>query len=158
MDKAITTALLIIAGMVATIFIFNSVYPAVGRSSAAMISMSDQINDRMKSRISVVNAANSADRKTVYIWVKNTGSTQITDVAKLDVFLGPDGNFQRIPYSADAGGSYPQWTYTIENSSEWGISATIKITVNYSVDPGAGTYFTKVVIPNGISDEFFFSM
>jgi hypothetical protein len=34
----------------------------------------------------------------------------------------------------------------------------VKITISYDADPGAGTYFVKVVIPNGISDEYFFSM
>ena len=58
----------------------------------------------------------------------------------------------------DAGGSYPRWGYSLENDTEWRNSATLKITINYSSDPGAGMYFTKMIIPNGISDEYFFSM
>ena len=158
MDKAITTALLILTGVVCMIFLFNSVYPMINRSSAAMVSMADKIDDRMKSRINIVHAANSADRLTVYIWVKNVGTSRIVAIEESDVFFGQGYNFSRIPYVDVAGGSYPRWAYTIENDTEWKSSATVKITITYDVDPGAGTYFAKVIIPNGIADEYFFSM
>ena len=158
MDKVIVTTLLVLAGIVCTIFIFNSVFPMVNRSSQAMVSMGETIDDRMKSRISIVHAASSADRMTVYIWVKNVGSTRIVSIEESDVFFGDEYDFWRVPYVDDAGGSYPRWDYTIENDSEWGNGATLKITITYDTDPGAGTYFVKVVIPNGISDEYFFSM
>ena len=158
MDKAITTALLIIAGVICVMFVFNSVYPAVNRSSAAMVSMAEKMDERMKSRINIVHAANSADRKTIYLWVKNVGTLRIVNIDETDVFFGPSDNFSRIPYVDDAGGSYPQWSYTLENDTEWLTGATLKITITYDSDPGAGTYFAKVVIPIGISDEYFFSM
>ena len=158
MDKAITTALLIIAGVICIMFVFNSVYPAVNRSSAAMVSMAEKMDERMKSRINIVHAANSADRKTIYLWVKNVGTSRIVNIDETDVFFGPSDNFSRIPYVDDAGGSYPRWSYTLENDTEWLTSATLKITITYDSDPGAGTYFAKVVIPIGISEEYFFSM
>ena len=61
----------------------------INRSSAAMVSMTDKIDDRMKSRIDIVHATGSADRQTVYIWIKNVGSTPIDAVEQSDVFLGP---------------------------------------------------------------------
>ena len=158
MDKAITTALLVIAGVICIMFVFNSVYPAVNRSSQAMVSMSDAINDRMKSRINIVHTANSDNRTSVYLWVKNVGSTRIVNIDEIDVFLGQSGNFTRISYVDDAGGSYPQWTYNLENDTEWLNGATMKIDISFDTDPGSGTYFTKIVIPNGISDESYFSM
>jgi len=157
-DKTITTAILILAGVVCMIFIFNSVFPMVNRSSQAMVSMADTIDDRMKSRINIVHAANTADRLTVYLWVKNVGSSRIVSIEESDVFFGQEYDFSRIPYVDDAGGSYPRWAYTIENDTEWKTGATLKITITYDSDPGAGTYFAKVVIPNGISDEYYFSM
>ena len=158
MDKVITTALLIIAGVVCSIVMFNSVYPMINRSSQAMVSVADKMDERMQSRINIVHAANTADRKTVYIWVKNVGSTRIQSIEESDVFFGEEDNFSRIPYVADAGGGYPRWAYTIENDTEWRTGATVKITITYSADPGAGTYFIKVVLPNGIPDEYYFSM
>ena len=158
MDKAVTTALLIIAGVVCMIFVFNSVYPMINRSSSAMVSMAETVDERMKSRINIVHAANSSDRLTVYIWVKNVGTSRILSIEESDVFFGPSDNFTRVPHVDDAGGSYPRWSYSLENDTEWLSSATLKITIAYSTDPGAGTYFTKIIIPNGISDEYFFSM
>jgi len=157
-DKAVTTALLIIAGVVCMIFVFNSVYPMVNRSSQAMVSMAEQVDERMKSRINIVHAANSADRIYVYLWVKNVGTQRIVDVEASDLFFGPSDNFSRIPFYGDVGGVYPQWDFDIENDDEWQTSATVKITITYSSDPGAGTYFSKFIIPNGISDDFYFSM
>ena len=158
MDKAITTALLIIAGVVCMIFVFNSVYPMINRSSQAMVSMAEQVDERMKSRINIVHAANSSNRTSVYLWVKNVGTQRIVDIKASDLFFGQEYDFERIPYTDDAGGGYPRWTYTLENDTEWKTSATLKITITYSADPGAGTYYSKFIIPNGISDEYYFSM
>ena len=158
MDKTITTVLLLIAGVICSVYLFNSVYPMINRSSAAMVSMTDKIDDRMQSRIDIVHATGSPDRHTIYIWIKNVGSNRILDIPNTDLFLGPEGNYMRIPHTSTAGGAYPQWSYDIENDTEWGIGATIKITVNYSSDPGAGTYYIKVAIPNGIQAEYYFSM
>jgi hypothetical protein len=158
LDKAVTTALLIIAGVVCMIFVFNSVYPMVNRSSQAMVSMAEQVDERMKSRINIVHAANSANRTLVYLWIKNVGTQRIVNVDDCDLFCGPSDNFSRIPYTADAEGDYPQWTFALENDTEWQTSATLKITIDYNSDPGTGTYYTKFIIPNGIYDEYYFSM
>jgi len=120
--------------------------------------MTDKIDERMKSRINIVHAANSANRTSVYIWVKNVGSSRILSIDESDVFFGQEYDFSRIPYVEDAGGGYPRWEYGIENDTEWKTGATANITISYDADPGAGTYFVKVVIPNGIMDEYYFSM
>ena len=140
------------------IFVFNSVYPMISRSSDAMVSMAETIDERMKSRINIVHAANTADRTSVYIWVKNVGTQRIDAIDESDLFFGPSDNFSRISYVDDAGGYYPQWAYSLENDTEWKTSATLKITITYSSDPGTGTYYTKFIIPNGIADEYYFSM
>jgi archaellum component FlaF (FlaF/FlaG flagellin family) len=157
-DKVVTTTLLIIAGVVCSIFLFNSVFPVLNRSSEAMISMTDKIDERMKSRISVLHVASEPDRKTIYVWVKNIGSSRILGVNGSDLFFGKEGNFMRVPHAGDAAGANPSWDYTIENDTEWAVNATLKITITYDSDPGAGTYFVKFVIPNGIMDEYYFSM
>jgi hypothetical protein len=129
----------------------------INRSSEAMTSMAEQVDERMKSRINIVHAASSANRTSVYLWIKNVGAQRIVVVEESDLFFGQEDDFERIPNIKDAVGN-PQWTYSLENDTEWGTSATIKITITYSSDPGAGTYFAKFIIPNGIFDEFYFSM
>lgn len=158
MDKAITTALLIVAGVVCMIFVFNSVYPMINRSSDAMVSMAEQVDERMKSRINIVHAANNSTRTEVYLWIKNIGTQRIVNVEASDLFFGEEDNFDRVPYYTDAGETYPRWIFELENDTAWETSATIKVTITYSSDPGAGTYFSKFIIPNGISDDYYFSM
>ena len=158
MDKVITTSILILAGIICTIFIFNSVFPMVNRSSQAMVSMGETIAERMKSRVSIVHAANATDPKVVHVWVKNVGSARIDSVHESDLFFGEESDFWRIPYEGDAGDDYPRWEYVIENDSEWNVGATVKITVMDDTDFGSGTYYVKLVIPNGVSDEYYFSM
>jgi archaellum component FlaF (FlaF/FlaG flagellin family) len=157
-DKAITTALLIVAGVVCMIFVFNSVYPMINRSSDAMVSMAEQVDERMKSRINIVHAANNSTRTEVYLWIKNIGTQRIVNVEASDLFFGEEDNFDRVPYYTDAGETYPRWIFELENDTAWETSATIKVTITYSSDPGAGTYFSKFIIPNGISDDYYFSM
>jgi hypothetical protein len=157
-DKAITTALLVIAGVVCMIFVFNSIYPVVNRSSQAMVSMAEQVDERMKSRINIVHAANSANRTLVYLWVKNVGTQRITNIEDSDLFFGQEDDFERVDYVGDAGENYPRWDFDLENDTEWQMSATLKITIEYSSDPGAGTYYAKFIIPIGLSDEYYFSM
>jgi hypothetical protein len=157
LEKAITTALMILAGVVCMMFVFNTAYPMINRSSQAMVSMAEKIDDRMQSDINIVHAANSSDRKTVYIWVKNVGSSRILAVEESDLFFGQENEFARIPYTSDAGGN-PCWTYSLENDTEWRASATIKITIEYDSALSSGTYYIKMIIPNGISDEYYFSM
>jgi hypothetical protein len=141
------------------IFVFNSVYPMVNRSSQAMVSMAEKVDERMKSRISIVHAASSANRTTVYLWAKNIGTQRITGIEDCDLFFGQQDGFERIPYKGEVDVStYPRWDYSLENDTEWQTSATLKLTITFSSDPGTGTYYAKFIIPNGISDEYYFSM
>jgi hypothetical protein len=120
--------------------------------------MAEQVDERMKSRINIVHAANSANRTFVYLWVKNVGTQRITNIDDSDLFFGQEDDFERVAYVGDAGENYPRWDFDLENDSEWQTSATLKITIEYSSDPGAGTYYAKFIIPIGLSDEYYFSM
>ncbi len=151
MDKTIVTALLIIAGVVSAVFVFNAIFPAISQSSDAMTSMQRRIDERMQSQIEIIHATRSGS--DVLIWVKNVGSLRIAPPAACDLFFGPDNNFVRIPYNSGS----PNWTYALENDTEWRAGATLRMTVHFAVPPAAGTYFIKVVLPNGISDEIFVS-
>lgn len=123
-----------------------------------MVSMADTVDERMKSRINIVHAANTADRLSIYIWVKNVGSTKIAPVDDCDIFFGQEDDFARIPGAAEALGGSPNWDYEIEKGDQWDPKVTVKITITYTVDPGAGTYYIKVVLPNGITEEYYFTM
>lgn len=147
------TILLITAGVVCCGVVFNAVYPAIGRSSGAMVTMASKIDDRIKSQIKIVQVADQGNE--VFIWVKNVGATRIGSIEQSDIFFGKEGNFSRIAYG-ETGSSKPYWDYIIENDTEWVPTATLKVTIHLEAAP-SGAYFLKVTIPNGISDEYQFS-
>jgi hypothetical protein len=168
--------LLTIAGILSAVAVFNAIYPAVTRSSSAVSAASARVNDRLKSGIEIVHAVGELDSSGAFqdtngngkfdffVWVKNVGDITIDAVTDTDLFLGQTGSFSRIPNETDVlTNIYPRWSVSYENGgTEWGIRGTIKMTVTYDSPPDSapsqGTYDVKVVIPNGLSDEHFFSM
>jgi len=152
LDKTIVTAFLIIAGVVVAVGVFNAIYPAVTESSQALISMQGRINERLKSQIVIIHAATGGGQ-TADVWVKNVGALSIRAIERCDVFFGLEGDFSSIPYGSGA----RYWTFTLENDSQWNPRATLKITIDYGQVLSNGRYFVKIVLPNGISDEYYFS-
>ena len=156
MDKAIITSFMIIASVVCAMLVFNAVYPAVIRSSDAMVSMKGRVDDRLKSQIEIIHATGKSTDSDVSVWVKNIGSLRIGAVESCDVFFGQEGEFVRVPYGS---GGPPHWEYTLENDTDWNPSATVKILIRYGVvSPDPGRHFLKVTTPNGVSDEYYFSI
>jgi len=147
------TILLIVAGVVCTLAVFNATYPVINSGSGAMMSMAGRINERIKSQIEIVQV--SCQSENVTIWVKNIGSTRLGSIEDSDVFFGKEGNFSRIPYGA-VGSPEPYWGYIIENDIEWVPTATLRITLHLTEAP-SGTYFVKIVAPNGVPDDYQFS-
>ena len=170
MDKVIITTFMIVASVVAAVMVFNVVYPAIGQSSDAMLTMKTRLDQRLQSQIQIIHATGELDRNgfwqdtngngqfDVFVWVKNIGSLRIAAVESVDVFFGPEGNFARIPHQSAAGGSYPFWTSQVENAATWNPAATLKITIVQSSVLSSDRYFLKVISPNGLSDEDFFGM
>ena len=169
MDKAITTVLLTIAGVVSVLVIMNALYPAIGRGTGAITTAAANAGERIKSKVSIIHAAGELDTSgawddtngdgdfDVFIWVKNVGDSRIVGVEELDVFFGQDGDFIRYDY-VDYASGLPYWTFVVEGSTEWGLHKTLRINLNFSSPLPQGTYLDKVVIPIGVSDEHFFGM
>ncbi len=167
MDKVITTTLLIVISMIMAIFLFNAAYPAVVQGSEAITNMAARTDERMKSQITIIHATGELDSDgfwqdsngngqfEVFLWVKNVGSSRIIALEQSDVFFGPEGNFGRIAYNT---GTYPYWTGSLENATEWTPTATLKITIHYGVPLTAGRYFAKVTLPNGVASDYFMGL
>ena len=172
--------LLTIAGVVFVLAIVNAMLPAVGRGNSAVVSVSGKVDDRIKSQIRIVHATGELDENQnwqdtdsdgdfdIFLWVKNIGASRLIAIKEVDVFFGTEGDFSRIPYVDDAGGGFPNWTYQLENATEWKPTATLKIAIHYTAtcEPApcspaplaSDTYFLKVAASNGVSDEHFFSL
>ncbi len=151
MDKIIVTALLVIAGVISAVSVFKSIFPAITQTSDAMVSMERQADDRLKTQIQIIHAVQTGS--TVVVWAKNVGTVRIPAVSSSDLFFGPQGNYVRIPYGAGA----PSWQSVVESGTDWDPTATIQITISGYSPLTPGRYFVKLVLPNGVSDEFYFS-
>lgn len=170
MDKVITTALLIVISMIMAITLFNVAYPAIQDGGNAIHSMANRTDERMQQQVSIIHAAGELDSSggwkdtnlngdfEVFVWVKNLGDSRIIGFERMDIFFGPEGNFTRIPHQNEAGGNYPYWTASVENSPEWIPTATLKITIHYQLSLPTGRYFTKVTLPSGIAAEYFLGL
>lgn len=169
MDKTITTALLIVVSMILVVALYNIAFPAIVQGGEAVTSMANTISDRMKEGITLIHASSELDSANGFLdpngnglfevngWVKNTGSTRIVGLNSIDVFFGPEGNFVRIPSQANAGGSYPYWTYNLgSGATDWIPSGTLQIAIHYQPlsRPAAGRYYMKIALPTGISADY----
>jgi archaeal flagellar protein FlaG len=153
MDKVIVTVLLIIGGIVAAFAILNGTYPALQRSSNAINTASDQVNDQIKSQIEIINVSNN--ESTVQVWVKNVGSSVINNIQNCDIFLTSGNNIDRLTYG-DENTPLPSWNYSLTgNSTVWGPSVTNEI-ILHPAALDSGPYQVKIVIPNGISAQSIF--
>lgn len=150
MDKVIVTVLLIIGGIVAAFAIVNGTIPAMQRSSSAISTASEQVNDQIKSQIEIINI--SSNESAIQVWVKNVGSSVINNIEYCDVFLASGNNIDRLTYSEE-NDPLPCWNYNLTgNSSVWGPSVTNEIILQ-PVALSGGPWQVKIVIPNGISAQ-----
>ncbi len=160
MDKVITSMLLLIAAIAATVVVINSVLPSVQRTSADIVAASDVVGNRLRSDVKVVEATGVDGTDVVQIWVKNVGASDITSLDKIDVFFGLTNDFERVGYDDSATCPNPSpslrtiscWQYSLENDTEWAPYATLRITIYLNYDLAAGSdYIATVVLPNGIT-------
>lgn len=171
MDKVLSTVLLVVAAVVCVTLVINAVYPAITSSSGALSSVSARMNERIKSQIDIIHATGELDSNgvwqdtnsngyfDVFVWVKNIGTEEIVDIKRCDVFLNSEQTvWAWIPHNYYASSEYPQWDYEIENGTGWGIATTTRIEISYESALSSGEYRIKVLTPNGVSDEYYFSM
>lgn len=138
--------------------VINSMMPAISRAGSALVSSADIADDRLSSRMEIIHATGQDAATEADVWVKNTGATRLTTLNRIDVFFGPENDFERIPYGG-SGCTAPCWDYEVENDTEWNPSATLHITVFLDTALATGnTYFVKVVASNGVEDSKFFTL
>jgi archaellum component FlaG (FlaF/FlaG flagellin family) len=136
-----------------------------------MSSASARMNERMRSQVEIIHAAGELDENgdwqdtnsnnyfDVFVWVKNIGAESVADVEHCDVFVsGNQTVWAWIPHVDYAEGAFPQWDYVIENGSEWSTATTLNIEISYESSLQSGEYRIKTLIPNGVSDDYYFSM
>jgi flagellar protein FlaG len=160
-QNVISTAILIIAAVIAVVALINGVFPSVYQMSGSMTTVSDASNDRMKTEIKIIcESANLTDH-SLNVYLKNTGDKKITgaNLAKSDVYYGIGDAMVRC--SSD-GSSGAIWTYSFAEGNEdatWDPGETLNLWLQTaSHDFNAPGQRVKIVLYNGVGDEATFTL
>jgi len=160
MDKAITSALLIIASVIAAMALINAVIPAISKSSGALVTANSAAADRIRTDIEIVHVASDTSSGTedqIIVWVKNIGVNKIAPIEAGDVFLTTPSGVKRLSHGAGPAPEY--WDYTIENGTEWTQTVTVKITLHLTdASVTSGGYNVIVNVYNSVNASKDFSV
>ena len=144
MQGVISTALLLIASVIAATALINAVLPAANKSSGALLAANSVAADRIKTDIEIVHASGNDASDKITLWVKNIGTKNIAPISASDVILTTPSDILRLPYVS--GCSNECWDYLVEDSgSDWKQSVTVKFTLSTSVTTGVYTITLSVV-------------
>ncbi len=141
------------AAVVAAVMVVNTMLPALGRSTSAVLSSSTAASDRLKTDTEIIHVATDTVNFEVYAWIKNTGASEITAIDSGDLFYKTSTTFDRLPWDDDA--SCPGsscWSYSIEDDTVWNPGVTIKVTVHLTTLP-TGNYLVRFVTRNAVVAE-----
>ncbi len=159
MDKAITSALLIIASVIAAMALINAVIPAMSKSSGALVAANSAAADRIRTDIEIVHVATdtSTDPDQIIVWVKNIGPNTIAPIESGDVFLTMPSTVKRLSHGSSSGSEY--WDYVVENGTDWTQTVTVKMTLHLADGSvGSGSYSVSVNVYNSVNASKDFSV
>ncbi len=161
-SEVISSALLMIATIVATVALINAVIPSIYSMSGSITSVTHNVNEQMKTDVKFIYET-ADDSNHLTAWVKNTGQTQLalTNFNHTDVFFGDaNGVMTRAQLNST---EYPNWSFTLENDNgdgQWDPGETLRIDITAPVDQPfvSGTdYKVRLTLYNGAFCEDYFT-
>ena len=151
-------AIMIIASVIVAGVLAGVILNQVGVFESTMVQTTDAQQEKMLTKIKIIYASNSTDN-VVDVFVKNIGRTPITFLDSMDVFFGQIDQIERYQYDED--NSYLDNTWDFKHGSAptvWQIMNTTQIQIDESSLEKGVTYVVRVSAPNGIFDEYIFSL
>jgi flagellar protein FlaF len=144
----IASAIGIILLIITAYFLIGGTLSAAKTAVLAQRDASQQENQRIHTRIEIMNASANTDDKVTFIEVENTGSEVIGDFGHMEVYLFQ--GTQPYTYTNFSG----QWNYTLQrdmvNPGLLDPDEVVNITVPYA---GADPAWVKVATANGVYDS-----
>lgn len=154
-SNLIGEAILIIASVIVAGSVAGIVMSKVGVFESTVTSTSNAQKDKMLTKISIVYASNSTST-LANIYVKNVGKTPIVNLNQTDVYFGPVGSTTKYSYST--GGADDTWQFNGGLTTTWQQMETKQINLKENSLAKGTTYSITVVTPNGVSDDYVFSI
>ena len=148
-------AILIIASVIVAGTIAGVVLSQIGVFQSTITETTTSQQDKLLTKIKIIFASNSTDTEAE-IWVKNVGKNPITTLDKVDVYFGPVGSVDRYAYSV--GGGDGSWEYDAGIINVWQQMDTLQLNLTETSLAESTTYEIRVITPEGISDDYIFSL
>ena len=158
-SDTITTALFLIAAVVAAAVLINAMFPVIYTMTGTFSSSSHEADERLRTDIKIINSYAHSGRAQV--WIKNVGTKRIAaeEINQSDLFIGSPTDFESVPKKVgDLSGN--GWDYTIleDENRYWDPAETLHLTMESSKIPtnrGDIVYFQFVSLTGTVrSVEF----
>jgi len=151
-------AILIIASVIVAGSIAGIVLSQIGVFESTITQTTESQQDKLLTKIDIVYGSGTVAMSIpeASIYVKNTGSNPIVDNTNLDVYFGEIGSATRYAYQV-AGGD-DTWEFVGGVPTVWQQRETYQINVTEADLSASTTYEVQITTPNGISDDFIFSI
>jgi flagellar protein FlaG len=155
-SEAFTTAMFLMAAIIAAGILINAVFPVIYTLAGTIASSSHTVDERLTTDVKIVTTYASGGNKSAEIWLKNVGTSRLsmTEIQKVDIFLGGRGDFNRLSLVSGSIPGYEEWTCEImeDTNDLWDPGETLHISANTEKIPGRGeiVYF-QFVLPTGLS-------
>ncbi|HDR74064.1 MAG TPA: flagellin [Methanoculleus sp.] len=150
-----TTAIFLIASVLAAAVLVNAFFPAIYSASSTFTKSSNSADERLRTDIKIINTFSGAGTREAKVWIKNIGSTHIpeTSIGNANIFVGAPADFEMVAYTAGEPANH-QWTFAIieDTNRYWDEGETICIEVSSDKIPAGSTdvvYF-QIVLPSGV--------
>jgi archaeal flagellar protein FlaG len=153
-QEVISGAILLIAGIIATVALVNVIYPSLFTATDSVHSVSDTASDLVKTDVRIAMSG-QPNATSMNVWVKNVGSTKIpaSKIIYTDVYFGDRGSMARA--ETDELAAF-HWSYTLDDldgDGDWGPGETMQVLIT---DTGAshlaaGIHEVKLVLYNSAS-------
>ena len=153
-------AILIIASVVIATSIAGVVMNQVGVFESTFTATTESQKDIILTDIKIVYVSGSDPANYVNAWIKNVGVNPIVNNNKTDVYFGPIGQVKNYPHNAVGGVPTEdtwRWNSPLPQPT-WQISNTHSINITDAQITTGVTYQLTVTTPNGVSDEYIFSL
>jgi len=160
-QSTISTAILIIAGVIATAALINALFPSIYGMAGSVTSVSQSSSDRMKTDIKIISEGlDPSVPDTMHMYVKNTGRLKITgaNLVKSDVYIANASTTRKCEYSTGD----PSWQYAIRDGNgdgTWDPGETLDIIITAGgYDFHADGQSVTIALYNGVATQEKYSL
>jgi flagellar protein FlaG len=150
-------AILIIASVVIATAIAGVVMSQVGVFESTFTATTESQKDIILTDVKIVFASGNDVGNYVNVWIKNVGVNPIVNANNTDVYFGPIGSVKNYPHNKIITEDTWRWNSPLPEPT-WQISNTHSINITDAQITTGVTYQLTVTTPNGVSDEYIFSL